>query len=162
MKDQRSKARVVIGNNERNTVMLDFDLVPLEEVKYWCFRAMRWFKLDGFMILESSMKEKLIKGRYGVILFILEKRSFHAVFGKPVRWDTNVKIMDWVALESGLPQVQKYALMQGIKMSSTLRMSPKGDKPAPFPVFRYGSQDRQIKRYLETRRLVSKICEMKR
>ncbi len=155
--NRRSKARIIAGNCERNTVQLDFDKVHLDLVRYWCFRAYHWFKLEGFLILQSSIKEKFIKKKNGMILFIYEERSYHAVFDKPVRWDTNVKIMNWVALESGLNQVQKYSLMQGIKKSSTLRMSPKGDKPAPFPVFWYGLQDRQIREYLNTRELILKV-----
>jgi len=42
-------------------------------------------------------------------------------------------------------------------LSSTLRVAPKGDKPSPRVVFRYGSQDHQIKGFLKYRRLVKRI-----
>jgi hypothetical protein len=36
------------------TVMLDLDHMPLNRVKYWARRALRFFKLVGLLILESS------------------------------------------------------------------------------------------------------------
>jgi hypothetical protein len=44
--------------------------------------------------------------------------------------------MNWVALESHHEKLKDYAIMQGIKESSTLMVSPKGDKPSPRIVFR--------------------------
>ena len=49
--------------------------------------------------------------------------------------------------------------MQCIKESSTLRFSPKIDKPSPKIVFRYGSQNNQIKELLETRRIILNIVK---
>jgi len=62
-----------------------------------------------------------------------------------------------VAILSKNIKVKDYALMQGIKMSSTLRVAPKGDKPSPRIVFRYGSQDYAVKDFLEYRQLIKKI-----
>ena len=49
--------------------------------------------------------------------------------------------------------------MQDIKESSTLRFSPKIDKPSPKIVYRYGSQNNQIKELLETRRIILNIVK---
>jgi hypothetical protein len=44
--------------------------------------------------------------------------------------------------------------MQCIKQTSTVRISRKDKKPFPKVVFRYGVQDKQINKFLETRRLI--------
>jgi hypothetical protein len=44
--------------------------------------------------------------------------------------------------------------MQDIKESSTLRISAEGKKLFPKVVFRDGLQDKQIKNFLETRKLI--------
>jgi hypothetical protein len=62
--------------------------------------------------------------------------------------------MNWVALESRNEGLQRYVRMQCIKRTSTVRLSHRGKKPSPEVVFRYGSQDGQIRRFLDTRRFV--------
>jgi hypothetical protein len=123
------------------TVKLDFDNTPLWLVVYWSMRACLWFKLEGGVILRSS------------------KGSYHVVFNRAVSWDRNLHIVCWVALESQNKSLNKYALMQGIKESSTLRVGPKGEKPRPRIVYRWGKQDGQIKKYLRERREIYKILK---
>ena len=67
--------------------------------------------------------------------------------------------MNWVAVESQNPKLKDYVLMQGIKESSTLRVSDKGDKPSPRLVFRSGKQDKQIRNYMITRITIKKIIK---
>jgi hypothetical protein len=62
--------------------------------------------------------------------------------------------MNWVALESGNENLQRYVRMQCIKETSTVRISKKNKKHVPKVVFRYGAQDKQIKKFLETRKLL--------
>jgi hypothetical protein len=62
--------------------------------------------------------------------------------------------MNWVALESGNLNLQSYVRMQCIKETSTVRISRKGRKPVPKVIFSYGVQDKQIKNFLDTRKLV--------
>jgi hypothetical protein len=53
--------------------------------------------------------------------------------------------------------LQRYVRMQCIKKSSTVRVSVKKgkrDKPVPRIIFRFGKQDRQVKKFLETRRFI--------
>lgn len=69
-----------------------------------------------------------------------------------------MKVLCWIALESGNLGLQKYALMQGIKQSSTLRVSGKGNKDPPKIVCRYGSQINQIKMFLENRDFILSYC----
>jgi hypothetical protein len=66
----------------------------------------------------------------------------------------NVRIMNWVALESGNENLQRYVRMQCIKETSTVRISRKGKKPVPKVVFCYGLQDKQVRNFLETRKLL--------
>jgi hypothetical protein len=105
-------------------------------VKYWAKRASTWHKLDGFILLRSS------------------ERHYHVVFNRTVTWATNVKVMDWIALESGNLNLQKYALMQGIKKTSTLRIGNKHNKKPPKIIFRYGNQGKQIKKFLDNRNFI--------
>jgi hypothetical protein len=62
-----------------------------------------------------------------------------------------------VAILSKNIKVKDYALMQGIKMSSTLRISPKADKPSPRIVYRFGSQGNAVKDFLDFREFVKQI-----
>ena len=47
--------------------------------------------------------------------------------------------------------------MQCIKEESTLRVSPKGAKPPPRIVFRYGRQEKEIKTFLLYRKIIKDI-----
>jgi len=119
--------------------MLDFDNTPFKWVRYWALRTMKWFKLEGFIILKSS------------------ENNYHVVFNRKVSWTENVKIMAWVSLLSRNNGLTKWFLMQCIKGASTLRVSPKMDKPCPRVVYRHGKQDGQIAEFLCYRKLVSNI-----
>jgi hypothetical protein len=127
---------VVLGNWGVRTVQVDFDNVCLDDVKYWGKRACYWHKLNGFIILRSS------------------NRHYHVVFDRTVAWATNVKVMCWIALESGNINLQKYALMQGIKKTSTLRIGNKGKKKPPKIIYRFGKQDNQIRKFLDNRAFI--------
>ncbi len=128
-----------MGFSDDETVMLDFDNTPFRIIKYWAFKAMKWFKLEGFIILKSS------------------KNSYHVVFNRPVSWSENMRIVAWLSLLSGNKKLKKYFLMQCIKESSTLRVSNKGEKPSPRIVFRFGKQDKQIEEFLSFRTEIKRI-----
>jgi hypothetical protein len=66
-------------------------------------------------------------------------------------------MVGWVAVCSRNGKLKDWLPMQCIKKGSTLRVAPKGDKPSPRVVFRYGSQDHQIRSFLKYRRLVKRI-----
>ena len=148
----------VWGDWDRETVRLDFGETPLDEVKYWAFRAMHWFKLEGFIILRSSQKIKEIKRKRKAIHKWVTS-SYLVVFNRPVKWELNVRIMAWVAVNSGIQRLKDYVLMQCIKRSSTLRISSKDNKPYPRIIFRYGKQNKQIRKFLETRKFVLKLLK---
>jgi hypothetical protein len=148
---------VTWGDWADDVVHLDFDNTPLGEVKLWAFRACFWFKLEGFIILRSSMKHYVVKEE-GMVIYEYKLGSYHVVFDRPVRWKNNVKVMNWVALLSGNSNLQSYVRMQCIKRSSTARCSEKMGKqkvkPVPRLVFRYGKQYRKVKCFLETRKFI--------
>lgn len=133
--ESKSIRKPLLGYSDKSTVKLDFDDVPFKTVKYWSKRAYYWFDLDGIIFLRSS------------------PNHYHAVFNRPVTWRENVHIMSWVAIESQLLKLKDYALMQGIKESSTLRIGPKGDKPRPRIVGRFGNQDKEINEFLNYREM---------
>ena len=145
--------RVVIGDWDKETVRLDWDDTALAEVKLWSLRVCRWFKLEGFIILRSSMKNYVVKQKKRTV-YSFKRGSYLVIFNRPVHWDSNVKIMNWIALESGNVNLQKYVRMQCIKGTSTVRISSKGSKPAPSIVFRYGVQDKMIREFLDNRKFI--------
>ena len=74
-------------------------------------------------------------------------------------WRKNVHIMNWVAIESQSGKLKDYALMQGIKESSTLRVSPKKQKSASRIVYRYRDQENEILNYLRKRDMIKNILK---
>lgn len=128
-----------MGYTDTETVMLDFDNTPFKTVRYWAFRAMKWFKLGGFIILRSS------------------ENNYHVVFNRRVSWSENMRIVARISLLSHNPMLEKWFVMQCIKEGSTLRVSPKKDKPPPRIVFRHGEEDDQIREFLSHRKLVKNI-----
>ena len=139
---EKSKAKPILGYSDTETIKLDFDNTTFEKVMYWALRAMRKFRLEGFMILKSS------------------KNCYHVIFDRVVSWSDNMRVVAWVSLLSHNQALTKYLLMQCIKESSTLRVSEKREKASPRIVFRQGRQDKQIKSFLELRGAI-KVIERK-
>jgi hypothetical protein len=135
----RSTPKPVIGYSDTETVKLDFDDTPFKVVKYWAQTAMRRFQLGGFLMLKSSSDH------------------YHVVFNRSVTWAENLCIVAWVALLSHCESLQRWLVMQCIKMSSTLRVSSKRGKPSPRIVYRYGKQHGEIARFLRTRRQIKRM-----
>ena len=137
----RSCLKFILGYTDTETVMLDFDHMPLEKVKYWARRIMKFFKLEGFLILESS------------------ENCFHVVFNRRVSWSENMSIVASVTLLSHNRGLRRWQLMQCRKQSASLRVSPKGVKASPKMVHHEGRQDGQIQWYIEYRNLIMDIME---
>lgn len=129
----------ILGYSDTETVKVDFDDASFKTVRYWARRATRWFKLGGFLILKSSANH------------------YHVVFNRYVSWSENMHILAWVSLLSHNKKAQRYALMQCIKECSTLRVSPKKQKPSPRVVYRYGKQEGRILDFLHYRKLIKRI-----
>jgi len=136
---EKSNLESIIGYTDTETVKLDFDNTSFKTVRYWASRTMKWFKLEGYIILKSSMN------------------NYHVVFNRKVSWKKNMKFVSWMALLSNNPMLQKWFLMQCIKEGSTLRISPKREKGSPRIVFRYGKENGQIESFLKYRKLVKNM-----
>ncbi len=136
---EKSKASPILGFSDTETVKLDFDNTSFGDVSYWAIRTMKWFKLRGFVILKSSAD------------------CYHVVFDRAVSWSENMRIVAWVALQSHSKSLCKWLLMQCIKGCSTLRVSPKREKPPPRIVYRYGSQDNSVKNFLKYREIIKNM-----
>ena len=131
----------ILGYTDTETVKLDFDETDFKNVKHWAERTMNWFKLNGYIILKSS------------------KNCYHVIFNQTVTWTQNMRTVAWVALHSKNKGLLKWLLMQCIKQSSTVRISPKREKPSPRIVYRHGKQDQQIKDFIEYRQIIKKIIK---
>jgi len=139
--NQTLKAEPILGLTDRFTVKLDFDNFSFKSTRYWADLVMEKFRQKGYIMLKSSEKH------------------YHVVFDRYVSWDENLSVIAWVAILSKSVPLHRYLAMQCIKMSSTLRVSPKGDKPSPRIVFRYGCQDHAIKDFLRYRKLIKRIVK---
>jgi hypothetical protein len=134
-----NQAKPIMGFSDTETVKLDLDNLPLEAVKHWALKTLKQFRLRGFIILKSS------------------ERSYHVVFDRAVSWRKNVGIVAWVCLMTKHRRLTEWLVMQCIKQSSTLRVSPKGQKPSPRVVYRYGKQNGQTRVYLGSRTKIKRI-----
>lgn len=139
LKKKSNQSKPILGYTDTATVKLDLDNVPFKTAKHWAKRIMEKFNLEGFIILKSSEKH------------------YHVVFGRTVSWAENMSIVAWTCLESKNEPLLKWFLLQCIKGSSTLRVGPKGKKPPPRIVFRYGKQDVQITNFQRYRRRIKRI-----
>ena len=136
-----SSLNFILGYSDTETVKLDFDKTPFRVVRRWADRTCKWFKLEGYVILKSS------------------ENSYHVVFNRTVTWTENLKIVAWICLHSRHRKLLLWLLMQCIKGSSTLRISPKGKKPAPRIVHHHGQQDKEIRFFLTQRTQIRKILK---
>lgn len=138
---KKSKVSPILGFSDAETVKIDFDETSFSTVKYWALRAMKWFRLKGCVILKSS------------------KKCYHVVFDHEVSWSENMRIVAWVSLQSHSRSLCKWFLMQCIKGCSTLRVSPKCEKPSPRIVYRCGEQGHSVKDFLENRKIIKQISQ---
>jgi len=126
--------------SDTETVMLDLDDMPFTSVKYWAYRILKWFHLEGFMVLKSSLN------------------SYHVVFNRKVDWRENMKIVAYIVINTHFNEsLNMWFVMQCRKGLSTLRVSSKGDKKSPRIVFRYGEQDGQINEFLQYQSVIKSI-----
>jgi hypothetical protein len=135
------KAKPILGYTDCKTVKLDLDDMPYLKVKEIVILIMNLFDLGGYLILKSS------------------DNCYHVVFDRYVSWGQNVAIMARVSLLliKKNTKVLKWFLMQCIKGSSTLRVTPKKDKPAPRVVFTFSEQNHAVTNFLKERERIKRI-----
>lgn len=136
---RKSSPKFILGYTDTETVKLDLDDVSFQRVKYWALVTAKRFSLRGFIILKSS------------------RNSYHVVFDRPVSWVRNVAIVAWVCLMTKHRKLTEWLIMQCIKHASTLRLSPKKEKPAPRIIYRHGTQNEQVSNFLRYRKVVQTI-----
>jgi hypothetical protein len=137
--EKSHQGKPIIGFTDTETVKLDLDNMNFGRVKYWATKTLKQFRLDGYLILKSSAD------------------SYHVIFDKAVTWTCNVGIVAWVCLMTKHRRLTEWLVMQLIKHASTLRISAKKRKPSPRIVYRYGTQDNQIKGFLLFRHQIRDI-----
>ncbi|MCW4040726.1 MAG: hypothetical protein NWE83_08255 [Candidatus Bathyarchaeota archaeon] len=128
-----------LGCTDDETVMLDFDNTSFADVLVYAQPALKHFRLQGFIILESS------------------DENYHVVFDRKVSWSENIQIVAWVSLIAQHDGLLKWFRMQRIKQSSTLRVSAKHDKPMPRIVARVSEQHQQLASFMEYRAFLQTI-----
>ena len=138
----RSLLKALAYRNGKQTVSDEEFREFLELAGFWALKAMKQFRLGGFIVLNSS------------------KRCYHVVFNRSVSWSENLHVVAWVSLLSKNRGILRWLPMQCIKESSTLRVSSKGGKPSPRIVFRFGKQDDQVRRFLESRKKIKKLVRL--
>lgn len=133
------RANPILGFTDKATVKIDFDNKSFKTTKYWAFRALKRFRLRGFIILKSS------------------EEHYHVVFDRRVSWSKNMGIVGWVAVCSRNSKLKDWLAMQCIKQGSTLRVVPKGMKPAPRLVYRADKQCHAVAEFLKERQRIKRI-----
>jgi len=136
---QKLTPSFLTGFSNSETVKLDFDHIAFKIVKNWAFEFLKLFKLRGFIILKSSDK------------------NYHVLYDRRVSWIENVRIMAWICLRTKHHLLTRWFIMQCIKKSSTLRVSPKGNKSSPRIVLRYGNQDSQVREFKNSKKSIKRM-----
>ena len=52
-----------LGFTDAETMMLDFDKTKFKNVKFWSLKTLKWFKLGGFLVLESTLDSYHVRAR---------------------------------------------------------------------------------------------------
>jgi hypothetical protein len=151
---------VVLGDHDTDIVKVDWDERPYTEVKLFSRLMNERYHLDGLAILQSSTKhhkvrdETLEKFAYEYIT-----KSYHTVFNRPVSHLELNSILAWLCIFTKDNKLITWFLLQNIKGTYTLRLGFKGKKKPPKIVYRYGNQDKQIKKFLSNRAFVLNFLE---
>jgi len=119
----------IVGFTDQQTVKLDLDKKGIKDATWITHLLMERYNLEGYIILESSPNNHL------------------AIFNEPVSWEDNTHIMGFAGWLIKTHDYDRWLTMQLIKRTSTVRVSPKGDKPAPTIVYEYGEADKMIAKY---------------
>jgi len=126
----------IIGFTDQDTVKLDLDGIPIDGSEMIADYLLTRFGLEGYIILNSSGDNHLV------------------LFNRPVTWEDNTHIMGFASWMIKTEDFNRWLVMQLIKKSSTVRVSAKGDKPAPVQVLEKGTVDNCIQRYRQFVKLV--------
>lgn len=122
-----------IGFNTKRGLILDLDNMKFRKAKWLCARLCRNYRLEGYLIIQSSPK------------------NYHAIFNRYLAWRTITKIL------FNNYEVLRWAVFQMKEGILTLRISKKNDKNKPKIVFKTGKTDKLIKDYMKAVKIVEKF-----
>ena len=147
---------VVLGDWDDDIVKVDWDERDLCQVKRFSMMILNnRYKLDGFIILQSSTKlHKIRNESLTEIAYTYKTKSYHTVFNRKVSFNELNSILAWLCLLTKDNNIIKWFLLQMIKGTYTLRHGFKGRKKPPRIVYRYGNQDKQIAKFLANREFI--------
>jgi hypothetical protein len=147
--------QVVLGDWDNDIVKIDWDERSLIDVKRYSFMLNNRYKLDGFIILESSSRtHKVYDENHKRVVYKYRVGSYHTVFNRKVSWNKLIGILAWLCLIVKDENLSKWFNMQLIKGTFTLRHGFKRKKGIPRIVFRYGNQNKQIFEFLANREFI--------
>lgn len=153
---------VVLGDWDNDIVKIDWDERSITDVKRFSFMLNNRYKLDGFIILQSSIKtHKIWDEEHTQIVYRFKVGSFHTVFNRAISWSNLISILAWLCLYVKDEGLSKWFYMQLIKGTFTLRHCFKKRKSIPKIVFRYGNQNGQIAEFLANRKFILDILRVK-
>jgi hypothetical protein len=149
--------KVVLGDWDNDMVKIDWDERFLCEVKRFSKIMVKRFPVlgDGFIILKSSTKLRKIRNdTFTDVAYAYKSPSYHTVFNGVVSKGELEGVLAWLCLFTKDNGLITWFLLQLIKGTYTLRIGFKRNKKPPKIVFRYGNQDKQIKKFLENREFI--------
>jgi hypothetical protein len=146
---------VVLGDWDNDIVKVDWDERPIIEVKRFSRLMNERYSLDGYIILQSSTKKRMIRDEtLDHICYSYQSKSYHTVFNRVVTEKELYGILAWLCLFTKDNKLTTWVLLQEIKETFTLRHGFKGKKNPPKIVYRFGAQDKQIAKFLANRKFI--------
>lgn len=128
--------KFIVGFTVSDGLVLDLDKMTFEEVYKMANHYCKRFKLEGFLIIQSSTN------------------NYHVVFNRYLRWKTVVEYLGKIACNCRWkykgkpdPPLTSWVLYQCAKGSETLRISKKQRKPKPLIKLVIGKTDQLINDY---------------
>jgi hypothetical protein len=157
--------KVVLGDWDTDMLKIDWDERFFCEVRRFSMILVKKYPVlgSGFIILQSSVKtHKIRNDDFTKIAYTYKSKSFHTVFNGKVTKDELDSILAWLCLFTKDNGLITWFLLQLIKGTYTLRIGFKGKKRPPKIVYRYGNQDKQIKKFLENRNFILDFLDLTR
>jgi hypothetical protein len=153
---------VVLGDHNQDILKIDHDETPLPFVKRIDYMLCKRYNLEGFIILQSSVKTHIVKDEeLEKDVYKYQTKSYHSVFNKSLTMIEINRILAWLCLRLKDENLTKWFFMQLQKGTYTLRIGFKGKKKPPRIVFAYGCQDKQIAKFLSNRDFILKFLKEK-
>ena len=155
---------VILGDFHNNITKIDLDnCFSIKQPKHIANMVNNRFKLDGYIILQSSTKTHTIRNEeLTEVVYRYKTRGYHLVFNRRVSESEIKSILAWLCLQLKDENLTKWFLMQCIKQTFTLRIGFKGKKIRPPKiVYHYGKQDKMIAKFLDNRQFILNLNGVK-